>query len=209
MGTLKTGIYGEYYGSPSTSSSPLTYEQMKKNATYIYSYLTDGGWSINSISAILGNMEAESTINPGRWQNDEVGNTSGGIGLVQWTPATKYIDWCVANRLSTDEMDSNLARIIYEVENNIQWISTDTYDLTFAEFTTSELSVGELAKAFLLCYERPEDQSESVQSYRASLGEAWYLELTGTSPSEPSDKTKRKKYNFIIFNRRRKEQWIR
>ena len=210
MSNLRTGTYGNYYGSYIGESVALTSSQMLLNARYIYSYLIDRGWSLNAICGMLGNLQAESSMNPGRWQSNDVGNTSLGYGLVQWTPSTKYTEWAIAQGFTDySEMDSNLARIIYEVENNLQWISTDTYDLTFAEFSTSGLSVGELAKAFLLCYERPEDQSESVQTYRASLGEAWYQELTGTTPSQPSNKAKRKKYNFILFNKRRRELWIR
>ena len=37
-----------------------------------------------------GNMEAESGITPGKWEVPE--EDSKGFGLVQWTPATKFID---------------------------------------------------------------------------------------------------------------------
>jgi hypothetical protein len=100
-------------------------------------------------------------------------------------------------------MDSNLARIIYEVKNNIQWIGTGKYyGMSFKEFTTSTKSVSELAVGFLLCYERPADQSPAVQLYRSGLAKAWYKYLTGVDPIDP--KKKKKKYNFILFNRKRR-----
>ena len=42
----RTGLFGNYYGSPYTSSASLTEEQMKVNARYIYNALTNDGWTI-------------------------------------------------------------------------------------------------------------------------------------------------------------------
>lgn len=220
MATKRTGTFGAYYGSTTGTSEPLSQSEMDVNAVYVYSYLLDKGWSVNAISAMLGNMQAESTINPGRWQSEDVGNTSMGYGLVQWTPSTKYTNWCSEQGYSDpSEMDSNLSRIIYELRNNIQWIATNTYDYSFETFSKSTDSVSSLAKAFLLNYERPADQSESVQSYRASLGSYYYKLLTGSEPSEPTDPDpsepsttsgKKRKFNFILHNaRKRRETWIR
>ena len=203
---LRQGIFGDYYGNTYDSSNTLTGEQMEINATYIYSYLKHKGWSDNAISAILGNMQAESAINPGRWQGNNVGGGPA-YGIVQWDPFSKYINWCSEQGYSDpSEMDSNLARIIYEVENKIQWYGVGDYSgMSFEEFATSEESVSYLAIGFLLCYERPADQSESVQNYRASLASNWYEYLTGVTPSDPTGSSKKKKgFNFILFNRRRR-----
>lgn len=212
MATKRTGNYGTYYGSSAVSSEALTTSEMTVNANYIYSALTAKGWSKNAICAMLGNMQAESSINPGRWQSDDVGNTSLGYGLVQWTPATKYFEWLEGTSyIDPSEMDANLARILYEVENGLQWIATSSYGLSFKEFTTSNLSVSELAKAFLLNYERPADQSESVQNYRASNATYWYSVVVGGSGgggTATQTKKKRKGFNFVVFNRRRRmSQW--
>lgn len=210
MATLRSGKFGEYYGSLQNASEPLTTEEMKVNAHYIYSYLSASGWSLNAIAGMLGNIQAESTINPGRWQSDDVGNTSLGYGMVQWTPSTKYTEWCSQQGLSDPSaMDSNLSRILYEVENSLQWISTSGYNYSFKTFSTSTASVSELAKAFLLCYERPADQSESVQEYRSSLASSWYEYLSGVTPNNPTRKKKRSNY-FLLFNqRKRRETWIK
>lgn len=209
--SLRTGQYGSYYGNDYNSSNALNTEQMEINATYIYSYLNAKGWSINAVAALLGNMQAESSINPGRWQSDRVGgdSTSHGYSLVQWTPYTKYTNWCSEQGYSDpSEMDSALARIVYEVEQDIQWIGVGNYyGMSFEEFATSEESVSYLAVGFLLCYERPADQSESVQNYRSELANSWYEYLTGVSPDPPSptpSKTKKKKFNFLLFKRRKR-----
>lgn len=204
---LRSGIFGDYYGNTYDTSNPLTQDQMEINATYIYSCLKHEGWSENSISAILGNMEAESSINPGRWQSDRVGGSSEGHGysLCQWTPYTKYTEWCQQEGFGDpSEIDTALARIFYEVRNNIQWIPRGAYsNMSFSDFTTSELTVSELTKAFMLCYERPADQSETALNNRALMGEAWYKYLMGVEPIKPGGSSKRKKkkgFNFLLFN---------
>lgn len=181
MANARTGQYGgTYYGSYFNESEPLTNAEMQVNARYLYEVLHYiHGWTMNGVAAILGNMQAESSINPGRWQSDRVGSYSLGYGLVQWTPVTKYTDWCSQQGLSDpSEMDNNIARIIYELDHGGQWYATDSYDMSFSEFATSNGDPGTLAKAFLLNYERPADQSSSVQNYRASLANNWYTYLS-------------------------------
>ena len=73
-----------------SSTGRLTWEQMKMNAEYIYSYLSASGWSMEAICGVLGNMYRESKMNPGIWQQNNI--IKEGYGLIQWTPATKYLD---------------------------------------------------------------------------------------------------------------------
>ena len=81
----------------------LSQEEMENNAKEIYTYFKDKGWTLNAIAGVLGNMQQESTINPGLWQSLKEYNYSGGFGLVQWTPATKYTNWAVANGYAIDD----------------------------------------------------------------------------------------------------------
>lgn len=183
MVTTRYGLYGEYYGSPYNSSSPLTEEQMKINATYIYNSLINSGFTINSICGMLGNMETESSINPGRWQGDRVGSEAEGHGysLVQWTPYTKYTNWCFQNGYDDpSEMDSALARINYEVLNNIQWSETEAYPYSFNDFKTSLQNPYDLALMFLANYERPLDPNQPIRGQQALK---WYNYLGGITPS--------------------------
>ena len=188
----------------------LSLSQMKVNAEYIYSYLTDYGWSKNSICAMLGNMQRESTINPGIWQNLDSGNTSLGYGLVQWTPATKYLDWCEITGFEPSSMEGNLERIIFEMVNNLQYIPTSDYPETFEQFVQSTKSVEYLASCFLHNYERAGVSAEEERRQNALY---WYQTLTGEippidpeepeEPEEPTKIQKKKHFNFILFNRRR------
>ena len=172
----------------------LTLAEMQINARYIFQVLSAEGWTRNAVAGMLGNMQTESTINPGIWQSLDAGNTSGGYGLVQWTPATKYLDWCTSNGLQSDKMDSALGRIKYELENGLQYYPTDDYPLTFQEFKTSTQNPNYLAMAFLANYERPADPD---QPERGTQAEYWYNYLGsfdngagggsgGTEPDTPS-----------------------
>lgn len=210
MATTRTGTYGQYIGSTIGESEALTPAQMEFNALYIYSYFHSKGWTNKAIASILGNMSVESSLNPGRWQSDSVNNLDGGYGLVQWTPASKYINWCEAwGFTDPSEMDSNLARIQYEFDNNLQWIKTDSYPITFEEFSKSNESIDYLTTAFLKNYERA--GVEHLET-RISYSNKWYEVMQGyddneypDNPDTPSTSIKKKKgFNFILFNRRRK-----
>ena len=161
----------------------LTLEEMKVNALYIYNYLGVRGWSKNAICGMLGNMQTESTINPALWQSFDYGNMSVGYGLVQWTPASNYIDWANSYGYDITQIEPQLMRIIYEVNNGLQWIPTSEYPLSFLEFKTSTETPSYLAQAFLKCYERPKDQEQPARSTQANF---WYEYLTG-DPVPPED----------------------
>lgn len=60
----RVGLYGNYWGNTYDSSNTLTIEQMKINATYIWSALSYQGWTLNAVCGMLGNMQSESAINP-------------------------------------------------------------------------------------------------------------------------------------------------
>lgn len=193
MAEMRTGIYGQYYGSVWGSSSTLTQAQMEVNARYIYSYFTAKGWTLNAIAGVLGNMQHESAINPGRWEGDDVGDGPG-YGLVQWTPYTNYTNWC-ADRGYSDpsEMDNNLARIIYELENGLQYYKNN-YPYTFKQFVKSTDSPYTLACAFAFDYERSwvalygsEAEKEALRQKRGGSAQSWYTFLSGQTPNPPVD----------------------
>jgi hypothetical protein len=63
-----------------------------------------------AISALCGNMSGESTLNPNLYEQGYNHSLSRGYGLVQWTPATKLMDWCNANSLSWSDGDAQLIK---------------------------------------------------------------------------------------------------
>ena len=216
MSNLRSGIYGDYYGSYWGESAALTAAQMETSAFYVYSALSDAGWTTEAIAGLLGNLQHESSINPGRWQSDDVGNVSMGYSLVQWTPSTNYTEWCASQGLSDpSEMDNAIARILYELANGLQWIPTSGYAQSFSEFTKSTGSPYDLACAFAWNYERSavvlsgtEAEKEALRQKRGGSAESWYTFLTGKEPQPPGSggsttkNKRRKRYNFVLFGRK-------
>lgn len=180
---MTSGSVGYFY----TGNDYLDKAKMVINATYIHRYLSTRGWSKNAIAGMLGNMETESTLNPGIWEGLSNSDPSRGFGLVQWTPSTKYTAWCSERDIDPTHMDSALARIEYEVENGLQWIQTDMYPLTFKAFKTSTATPTYLANAFLYNYERP---AETPQPARGEQAEEWY-KMIGGDPMTPNPPTQK------------------
>lgn len=160
-----------------SSNQYLSVAQMTGNAQYFLDYMTSYGWTKNAACAVLGNMQSESTINPGLWQNRDEGNMRLGFGLVQWTPATKFISWAESSGFKIGDIKGQCARIIYEVNNNIQWQKVTT-SMTFREFTQSTAEVEILAELFELNYEQ---HAGAVQPSRKTQARYWYDTLTGGS----------------------------
>ena len=151
----------------------LTEEQSLSNAQLVANHFKGSDWTQEAISALVGNMRHESSINPNMYEYGYEWEEDRGFGLVQWTPRSKYWDWAVARSLPPREGNSQLARIDYEVDNNIQWINnghalryglSDKYDFSFADFRTNAqgLTVEALTEAFMWNYEGP--------AYEAGVG---------------------------------------
>lgn len=190
----------------------LSFMEQYNNAVLISKYLNSKGWSNNAISALLGNMESESTINPGIWQSLNEGNMSGGFGLVQWTPATNFTNWADSKGYSWTDGFAQLKWIDEETISFGQWISTPEYAMTFNYFKKATETPEYLASAFLKNFERAgveveEERQEQARKWFDLLDEMLETDVEipeiPDSPSTPI-KTKRKKFNFILFNKRRR-----
>ena len=147
----------------------LSMHQKLINARYIFQYFRNKRWRTNAIYAMLGNMETESYLNPGKWQIPN--NTANGYGLTQWTPATKYInDWLITIKGKTAAekgyINNQLERIEEEVAGiYAQWDSSKhSPTMTFSDFTKSNASVEVLAEYFLRCYEQPADINGTLEA---------------------------------------------
>lgn len=162
----------------------LSTSEMQNNAILVWQYFGSRGWSLNAVCAMLGNMQTESTINPGIWESLVV--QGGGYGLVQWTPYTKYSEWAGTDWQNNG--DKQCERIMYERDNGLQWfrnpsVSVPDPPITFAEFSVSTFPVDILANYFLWYYEHPADPD---QPNRAEQALAWYEFLVGIDPNPPS-----------------------
>lgn len=150
----------------------LSRTQMENNARILAEYFLSQGWSLNAISAMLGNMQTESTINPGIWQS--LKEFRGGYGLVQWTPYTNYSDWAGDNWQNNGNLECE--RIIYEFKNGLQYYPTSDYPMTASEFMVSTETPEYLAQVFLNNYERPADRN---QPQRSAQAREWFDFLQG------------------------------
>lgn len=143
-----------------TEQAWLSEAQSLANAQLVANHFKGTDWTKESISALCGNMRHESSINPNMYEYGYAWSANRGYGLVQWTPRSKYWDWAVSRGLSPRKGESQLARIDYEVDNNIQWIPRDRIsNLTFKQFRTNSRgwSVEQLTEAFTWGYERPNE----------------------------------------------------
>lgn len=154
----------------------LTMAEMQNNVDIIHYYFVTKGWTVNAIAGMLGNMQSESSINPGIWEGLDAA-AKGGYGLVQWTPYTKYADW--AGEGWEDNGQKEMERIIYELENGLQWIATSKYPMSFRDFTLSDKAPSYLAQAWLYNYERP---SSLNQPWRSTQADDWYQYISGHEP---------------------------
>lgn len=172
----------------------LTEDQSLQNAQLIANHFSGTDWAKESVAALVGNMRHESSVNPNMYEFGYDWADDRGYGLVQWTPRSKYWDWAVANGLTPENGDSQLARIDYEADNNIQWIATpDAYNLSFDEFRTNAqgLNVNQLTAAFTWGYERPlQSAGEASMPERQAFAQKVMTEIsfeggTGTKPALP------------------------
>lgn len=156
----------------------LSQSEMENNAQLVADYARSNGWTKIACAAILGNMQAESGINPGIWEN--LTPYGGGYGLVQWTPYTKYSDWATGEGYTwQDNGDAEMERISYEAANNLQWFRNAELGIdppiTFEQFLKAGLYDLENSTNFWLWfYEHPADPGPTTQQTRYSYAQAWY-----------------------------------
>ena len=178
----------------------LSQSEMENNAQIIYYYFISRGWTINAIAAMCGNMQVESTINPGLWEG--LSPYNGGYGLVQWTPYIKYSNWA-GNDWDSDH-DLQLDRIQYELLNGLQWDSargdnesgSNTFYQTFQDFTQSTLTPSILANQWCYKYEYPATRPQPI---RGTYADQWYQFFSGLPPTPPGPSPTAVKRDFPIW----------
>lgn len=153
------------------------------------------GWTNNALAGLLGNMSAESGYNPFRWEGDNVQSTGGspwsgiGYGLVQFTPAGKYINSSAAKGYKgygpnfsnqSGKATDGEAQLRF-IDSTADYYPTSSYPESFSEFKKSTKDAGYLARAWLYNYERPLDPSATAAA-RAENASYWYSVLDGYIP---------------------------
>lgn len=177
-------------------NSYLSKSEQDNNAYIIYKALIKEGYSLNAVSAVLGNMVVESNINPGIWESLTY-NPQNGYGLVQWTPSTKLKDWCDEKGLDWKSGDAQVQKIIHEIQTNTQWGDnpyahrhgyTKEPPFDFNTFMHSRLSPQELAVYFSLYYEKPAERYfVSSMTDRQSYAGYYFSKYYGVDPNPEPD----------------------
>lgn len=175
----------------------LTSSEMENNAKIFGDVFSALGYHINTIAALAGNAQAESTINPGL---NEVGG--GGYGLFQWTPKSDLIGAC--NQLGLNPYTDGTIQCqcldgeLFILRN--QWYSSrafispyyksgatsDMIGITPEEFKSNSMgwNPDKLAILFMAAYERPSyDPDTNHAGKRKAYANYWYDYYTGNPPT--------------------------
>lgn len=175
----------------------LTSTEMENNAKNFGDVFSGLGYNIDTIAALAGNAQAESTINPGL---NEVGG--GGYGLFQWTPKSDLIGACKQLGISpyTDGsiqcqcLDGELFILRNQWYTSRAFISpyyksgatTDMIGITPEEFKSNSMGwkSDKLAILFMAAYERPSyDPNTNHADNRKANANYWYEYYTGNPPT--------------------------
>ena len=200
----------------------LSQSEMENNANIIINYYRSRNIDDNTIAALLGNMQAESTLSPGLTER----GGGGGYGLVQWTPKQNLIDACNILNLTPYTSGDNQIRVIIEeirgIPNSInQWYTSsafisryynsgatsDMVGITPQQFLSNSMRWGadKLAVLFMAGYERPSyDPSINHYTTRQQNALNWLQYMGGVIPPTPTPTGEDKGFNFVLFNRRRR-----
>ena len=174
------------------------------NCYQIYSILSSYGWTLNAISGVLGNIEAESSYNPWRWGDDVVlpndspwidtrepdgqgGYKNHAYGLCQWDVAGKYIrngtGYSGYGPNYSNQVGSNgdgIAQMGY-LNDHADYIPTGTYPETYAEYKVNTNSAAWNAQAWFANFERGTWTPD-----RITAAEYWFNEFGGIPPIPPA-----------------------
>ena len=184
---------------------------MATNEQVIWQYLKAQGLSDAGAAGLMGNLYAESALNPKNLQqtyekklgytddsytkavdNGSYGNfvrDSAGYGLAQWTywsRKQKLLDFTKQKNKSIGDLNTQLEFLMLELQSGYKSL------LQTLKTTTS---VKEASNGVLLQFERPADQSVAVQNKRASYSQTYYdkyagKQLTGGSKMKYNEKNK-------------------
>lgn len=174
--------------------SYLTQSEMENNATEFYNYFSALGATVEAISGMLGNIQRESTINPGC---KETAATTSGWGLIQWTPSTVLTDWTTLYGYNWYDGYAQCVRIQAEGEGTMgaggTWLPTTDYPYTWSQFLQLT-DVAEATKAYLYERERP---LVPALTDRLQYAANWYTYLTGSTPPQPVTVTHMPIYMYL------------
>lgn len=194
-----TGTTGKNAGTASTAVEIST----DSTARHIWDRLLAAGLSEAGAAGLMGNLKAESNLQPNNLQNtfekklgftdatytaavdDETytnfANDGAGYGLAQWTYHTRkalLFAFARAQGKSVGDLDLQIDFLIREMLNN--------YPVLFGDLRTAT-DVRAASDSVLMKYERPADMSETVKQKRAGFAQEFFAEFSGKPPADVAD----------------------
>lgn len=157
-----------------------------ENEGIAFFYLASKGLSNEQSAGVVGNMIAESGVNPRRVQStptpegdrDTPPTGSRGYGLVQWTPGTKILPDAEAMNKPPGDMQFQLDLLWEQLEGR-----SAIPEKSAGDHLKSQTTVDGAARSFMTRYERPANQSEGKQAERARLAEGVFYRYAGQIPT--------------------------
>lgn len=168
------------------------------NDKTIWEFLKSQGLNDYGAAGLMGNLYAESGLSPTNLQNtynNKFGMTddeytaavdagrygnfvhdSAGYGLAQWTFWSRkqgLYDYAKSTGRSIGDLTMQLEFLFQELSSGYKSVLSTLKSAT---------SVLQASNSVLLQFERPADQSVSVQNKRASYGQNYYNQFCGRSP---------------------------
>lgn len=197
-------------------TTPHSTEQ-EDNAREIWNILVGlNNWTENAVAGVLGNMQHESFLNPGQWEIGYNYSMQNGMGLGQWTPATKVSDY--VGSTNRDDMADGNKQIGLLLSTPSQWStyflnpdgSSTYYNETglpyidnMGDYSLSNESITDLTKLWAICWERPgSGQYHNSISDRIQDAQYWYNILHGSTPPTPPPPPSLRKMPIWMYLRR-------
>lgn len=168
------------------------------NEEIIWNFLRDKGLSASGTAGLMGNLYAESALNPTNLQNSyerSLGyadrsytaavdsgayknfvHDQAGYGLAQWTYYTRkaaLLQYAKSTGCSIGDLEMQLGYLFKELSTGYA---------TLLGRLKSAKSVRDASDAVLTIYERPADMSERVRVQRASFGQKYYDKFSAAAP---------------------------
>jgi surface antigen len=159
------------------------------NAEKIWNFFAGKGLTPNGIAGLMGNLYAESGLNPANLQNTyekKLGKTdaqytaevdagtytnfvhdSAGYGLAQWTywsRKEKLLNFVKTRKTSVGDLEAQLCFL---------WEELAGYSGVLSKLKSAK-DIRTASDAVLVSYERPADQSESAKQRRAGYGQTYF-----------------------------------
>jgi hypothetical protein len=116
------------------------------NGEKVYNYLTGQGLTPEQAAGVVGNLAAESNLDPAAYNPNDVGQPAGGIAQWRGTRLDELKAYSATNSLDWRTLDAQLPFLMYELE-------TKSY-LGYGSLTNSN-SVEEATRVFEEKFERP------------------------------------------------------